>query len=169
MCVAAVAVLALATVGAVVLAPSHPPTGTAAPPAQHGASHPRTPDLTRTTPPPDDAEGSALKTLATSLANDALPGDGALAAALLAVAAQQPGTDRQTSAQQVLSLAQVLLYGGGISMGQYQEVAGALQATGATVTTTTTTTTAAPPALPGPSFLGHGHGHERGDGQGFNG
>ena len=131
---------------------------------------PRTQNLTRTTAQPGDAEGSALKTLATSLANGALPGDGALAAALLAVAAQQPGTDRQTSAQQVLSLAQVLLDGGGISTGQYQDVAGALQATGATVTTTTTTTTtAAPPALPGPSFLGHGHGHERGDGQGFNG
>ena len=128
---------------------------------------PQTQALTRTTPPPPDSEGSAIRTLATSLASGGLPGDGALAVALGATAAAQPGPDRQASAQQVLSLARVLLDGGGISAGQYHDVVTVLQQTGATVTTTTTSTTPQP-SLPGLFFQGHGHGHDRGDGPGGN-
>ncbi len=105
---------------------------------------------------------SAIAALATALAGGGLPGDGALASALQAAAAQQPGADLQSSAQEVLSLAQVLLNGGGITPGQYQDVVNVLQPTGATITPTPATG----PSLPGPPAKGHGHGHDQGDGGG---
>jgi hypothetical protein len=92
-----------------------------------------------------------------------------LATALDATAAQPPGPDRQASAQQVLSLAQVLLDGGGITSEQYQDVVNVLEQTGATVPTTTTTVTTPQPALPGPLFQGHGHDHGSGGGPGPDG
>ena len=124
----------------------------------------RTQALTRPDPQPTDTEGSAITALATSLADGGLPGDGALASALQETAAQAPGPARQASAQQALSLAGVLLDGGGITSGQYQDVVNVLQPTGATTTTTTTTTTVTAPSQPfqTPIFGGHGHGHDRG-------
>ena len=75
----------------------------------------------------------------------------------------RPGPARQASAQQALSLAGVLLDGGGITSGQYQDVVNVLQPTGATTTTTTTTTVPAPSQpFQTPFFEGHGHGHDRG-------
>ena len=161
-------VLVLAAAAVFLLEQGNQPAQPAASASKHQAAQPRTPALTRTTSPPVDAERSAIRALATSLANGRLLGDGALAAALDATAAQQPGVDRQSSAQQVLSLAQVLLDGGGISAGQYQDVVNVLQPTGATVTTTTTST-APQPGLPGLLFPGHGPGHHGGGGQGENG
>ena len=129
----------------------------------------RTQALTRPDPKPTDTEGSAIRTLATALANGGLPGDGALASALQETAAQPPGAARQASAQQALSLAGVLLDGDGITSGQYQDVSNVLQPTGAT--TSTTTTTAPPPTQPfqTPFFQGHGHHHEQGYGGGGQG
>jgi hypothetical protein len=115
-----------------------------------------------------DAESSAITALATSLANGGLPGDGALASAQQATAAQPPGADREASAQQDLSLAGVLLDGGGITAGQYQNVVDVLQPTGATVTTTTTTPAPAP-QFQVPFFQGHVHGHGHGSGPGDQG
>ena len=106
---------------------------------------------------------AAIKTLATSLAGGALPGDGALAGALETTAARPPGPSRQSSAQEDLSLALVLLAGGGITTGQFQDVVNVLQPTGATVTTTTVTVPSPSPSLPGPFFPGHGHERGRGD------
>ena len=123
--------------------------------------------LTRPDQQPTDAEGSAIAALATSLADAGLPGDGALASALQQTAAQAPGPARQASAQQALSLAGVLLDGGGITSGQYQDVANVLEPTGAT--TTTTTVTAPPQPFQAPIFGGHGHGHDRGYGEGDQG
>ena len=60
-----------------------------------------------------------------------------LARALEATAAQPAGAGREAAAQQALLLAGVLLDGGGITSGQYQDVVTVLQPTGATVTTTT--------------------------------
>jgi len=110
-----------------------------------------------------DPEGTAIRQLAASLAGAGLPGDGALASALEATADQHPGPRRTTSAENALSLAQVLLAGGGLTPVQYQDVVSTLQPTGAAVptTTTTTTTTAPPPPAHGP---GHPH-HGPGDGQ----
>ena len=84
-------------------------------------------------------------------------------------AAQPPGPARQLAAQQALSLAGLLLGGGGITSGQYQDVSNVLQPTGAT--TTTTTTTATPPTQPfqTPFFQGHGHHHAPGYGGGGRG
>ena len=161
-------VLVLAATAVLLLEKGKEPSQPAASASQHHVALQRKQALTRTTPPAADAEASAIRALATSLANGALPGDGALAAALDATAAQQPGVDRQSSAQQVLSLAQVLLAGGGISGGQYQDVVNVVQPTGATVTTTTTST-APQPGLPGLLFPGHGHGDGGGDAQGVNG
>ncbi len=160
--------LVLAAAAVILLEKGNEPSQPAASATQHHVAQQRKQALIRATPPAADAEGSAIRALATSLANGALPGDGALAAALVATAAQQPGVDRQSSAQQVLSLAQVLLAGGGISDRQYQDVVNALQPTGATVTTTTTSTTPQP-GLPGLLFPGHGHGDGGGDAQGVNG
>ena len=135
-------------------------------PTSAAKHHGRTQALTRPDPKPTDTEGSAITALATALANGGLPGDGALASALQETAAEPPGTARQASAQEALSLAGVLLDGGGITPGQYQDVANVLQPTGAT---TTTTVTAPTQPLQTPFFGGHGHGHDRGDGGGGQG
>ena len=100
---------------------------------------------------PVDAERTAIRSLATSLASGGLPGDGALASALQATAAQPPGPARQAAAEQALLLGSVLLAGGGISPAQYQDVVSILEPTGAAVPTTTTTQ---PPP----------HGHDPGPG-----
>jgi hypothetical protein len=165
---AAIAVLALALAAALfALLRGDWATGPATPVASHHAP-PRTQAVTRSTAQQvPDAESSAITALATSLANGGLPGDGALASALQATAAQPPGTAREASAEQALSLAGVLLDGGGISPGQYQNVVTVLQPTGATVTTTTTTTAPAPAQqFQIPFFQGHGHGpgHDAGPG-----
>jgi hypothetical protein len=158
---ATVVVLAVALALFVALWGDTKPTGPAASAAKHG----RTQALTRPDPKPTDTEGSAITALATTLANGGLPGDGALASALQETAAERPGAARQASAQQALSLAGVLLDGGGITAAQYQDVSNVLQATGATTTTTTTVT---PPTQPfqTPLSEGHGHDHDRGYGGG---
>ena len=120
--------------------------------------------MTRSSAPQaPDAESTAITALATSLADGGLPGDGALASALQATAAQPPGPDRDASAEQALSLAGVLLDGGGITTGQYQDVVNVLQPTGVT---TTTTAPAPAPQFQIPFFQshGHGHGHDAGSG-----
>jgi serine/threonine-protein kinase len=159
--VIALLALAAAAAGFALLEPGGPSTGPAAPAAKHHATRPRTQAVTRSSAQQGpDAESSAITALATSLAKGGLPGDAALASALEATAAQPPGGDREASAQQTLSLAGVLLDGGGITAGQYQNVVDVLVPTGATVTTTTTTTTAAPaPQFQVPFFQGHVHGH----------
>ena len=131
------------------------------PPAKH---HGRTQALTRPIRQSTDTEGSAITALATSLANGGLPGDGALASALQDDGRRsRPGPARQASAQQTLSLAGVLLDGGGITPGQYQDVVERPAADGATVTTTTTTVPAPPSRSRRRSSAGHrGHGHGRG-------
>jgi serine/threonine protein kinase len=158
---ATVVVLAVALTLFVTLWSGTQPTGPATSAAKH---HGQTQALTRPDPKPTDSEGSAISALATALANGGLRGDGALASALEETAAEPPGTDRAASAQQALSLAGVLLGGGGITLGQYQDVANVLQATGAT----TTTTTGAVPTQPfeAPFSQGHGHDHDRGYGGG---
>jgi eukaryotic-like serine/threonine-protein kinase len=159
--VAAVLVLALAVTLFALLWSGTQPTGPAASAAKH---HVRTQAVTRPAPQPADTEGSAITALATSLADGGLPGDGPLASALQQTAAQAPGPARQASAQQALSLAGVLLDGGGISASQYQDAVNVLEPTGATTTTTTTSTTVPAPPQPfqTPIFGGHGHGHDRG-------
>ena len=122
--------------------------------------------LTRPDPQPADTEGTAITALADALAHGGLPGDGALANALEQAAAEPAGTARQASAQQALSLAGVLLGGGGITEGQYQDVASVLQPTGATTTTTTPTTTVPTQPFQTPFSQGDGHDHDRGDGGG---
>jgi hypothetical protein len=162
---ATVVVLAVALALFVTLWSGTKPTG----PATSAAKDVRTQALRRPDPKPTDTEGSAIRTLATALANGGLPGDGALASALQETAAQPIGAARQASAQQALSLAGVLLGGGGITSGQYQDVSSVLLPTGAT--TPATTTTAAPPTQPfqTPFFQGHGHHHEQGYGGGDRG
>ena len=105
-----------------------------------------------------DPQATAIRQVATSIAGGGLPGDEALATSLDATAAAKAGVTRDTAAQATLTLAGVLYAGGGISGTQLQDVANALQSTGATVPTTTVPTT--PP--PGPGGQGPGHGH-RGD------
>jgi hypothetical protein len=160
---ATVVVLAVALALFVALWSGTQPTGPAASAAKH---HGRTQALTRPDPKPADTEGSAITALAAALAKGGLPGDGALASALQETAAEPPGTARQASAQEALSLAGVLLDAGAITSGQYQDVANALQPTGAT---TTTTVTGPPQPLQTPFFGGHGHGHDRGDAGGGEG
>jgi len=159
--VAVVLVLALAVTLFAVLWSGTQSTGPAASATKH---HVRTQAVTRPAAQPADTEGSAITALATSLADGGLPGDGPLASALQQTAAQAPGPARQASAQQALSLAGVLLDGGGISSAQYQDAADVLEPTGATTTTTTTSTTVPTPPQPfqTPIFGGHGHGHDRG-------
>jgi serine/threonine-protein kinase len=156
--VLAAAVVALAVVAALVLllGDNSPPPGPAASATKHHVA--RQPRTQATTTLPTDAESSAISALAATLASGGFPGDGALASALQAAAAQQPGVGRQSSAQEALSLAQVLLDGGGITPGQYQDVVNVLQATGVTITPTPAT---AP--LPGAPVKGHGHGQNQGD------
>ncbi len=123
---------------------------------------------------PGDTERAAIRALAASLADGGLPGDQAMAQSLTSTAAQRPGPNRRASAAQSLSLAQVLVSGGGITVGQFQDVVNVLQPTGVRLTPTTTvaTTTAPipipiPPQTPSPLgslFGGHGHGHEGGRG-----
>jgi hypothetical protein len=152
--VAAAAALALL---ALFLAGRHSP---AAPPAK-AASHHTT--SARRPAPTTDVESASIRQLASSLAGAGQPGDGALAAALDATAAQVPGSGRQAAADQTLALAEVLLAGGGITDAQFQDVANVLTPTGATVPTTTVPPTTPPPPPPGPS-PGHGHGHgDQGD------
>jgi serine/threonine-protein kinase len=131
--VAAAALAALiALLFFLVLASGNQPTRpTASATSDHGAQHSRT----------ADAEGTALRSLATSLSNAGLPGDDAIARALDVTAGQTPGANRQAAAEQAIALAVVLLAGGGITSTQYQEIANALQATGATVPTTVPPTT----------------------------
>jgi eukaryotic-like serine/threonine-protein kinase len=157
---AVVGLLALGTAGFLLFEQDAPPTAPTSPVATHHATSQRTRALTRpsTTPTPDP-ESSAISTLATSLADGAFPGDSALASALQATAAQAVGAGREAAAQQTLSLAGVLLDGGGITSGQYQDIVTVLQPTGATVTTTTTA-----PAPPQPLSGGHGHDRTHGDG-----
>jgi hypothetical protein len=120
------------------------------------------------TSPAPDTERTAIRSLADQISQGGLPGDQSLADALVATAAQPPGALRETSAEQTLALAQVLMNGGGISPDQYQDVVTTLAATGATAptTTTTTTTTSPAPSLFGP-LGGHGFHHGHGDGQGY--
>ena len=158
---ATVVVLAVALALFVALWSGTQPTGPATSAAKH---HGRTQALTRPDPQPSDSEGSAIAALATALANGGLPGDGALGAALEETAAEPPGTARQAAAQQALSLAGVLLGGGGISPGQYQDVANVLHTTGATTTTTTDPVPTQP--FQTPFSQGHGHDHDRGYGGG---
>ncbi len=165
--VGAIGLLALVATLFVLLEQISQPTGPAASVATHHVARPRVTAATHSGTKETDPEGSAIRALATTLANGGLPGDGALASTLETTAAQPPGPDRQSSAQQVLSLAQVLLDGGGITSGQFQDVVNVLQPTGATVTTTTVTLPS--PSLPAPFFSGHGHGHGGGDGGGGQG
>jgi hypothetical protein len=144
---------------ALFLAGRHAP---ATPPA-NAASHHTT---SARNAPATDVEGASIRQLASSLAGAGQPGDGALAAALDATAAQSPGAGRQAAADQTLALAEVLLAGGGITDAQFQDVANVLAPTGATVPTTTVPSTTLPPPAPGPSpghGPGHGHGGEQGD------
>ena len=138
------------------------PTG---PAASGGAS---TTQSTSTRVHTTDAERGAIRALAAQIAQGGMPGDQAMATALDAVAAEPAGTQRQASAEQALSLAQVLVNGSGISADQYQDVVSTLEPTGATVpttTTTTTTTTVPQPSLFEP-FGGHGFHHDHGGGGG---
>jgi non-specific serine/threonine protein kinase/serine/threonine-protein kinase len=113
-----------------------------------------------------DIQARAIKRLATSLQGGGFPGDHALATSLDSVAAAKRGVARKSAAQQTLNLAGVLLAGGGITDGQFQDTATVLQATGATApTTTTTTTTTVPvttPTKPAPGGHQHGPGGDKG-------
>ncbi len=134
-----------------ILANGNQPTGpTASAASHHGVQRSRG----------ADAEGAAIRSLATSLANAGLPGDGAMARALDATAGQKPGANRQAAAEQAIALAVVLLAGGGITPTQYQDVANVLQPTGATVPTTAPQTTV--PTTP--SHQGHAPHHHNGTG-----
>jgi hypothetical protein len=120
-----------------------------------------------------DAERTSISQLAASLAAAGQPGDGALAAALGATAAQSPGPGRQAAADQTLALAQVLLAGGGITDTQYQDVANVLAPTGATAPANTAPANTAPantgPPTTSPSLGPPGHGHHHHGGQGESG
>ena len=102
---AAVASLTLLAALVLMLEGGSRPTGPATSAAKHHVARPETPAPARpdadhqpesqakapTPAPPTDAVSSAIAALATSLAGEGLPGDGALAHALEATAAQQPG------------------------------------------------------------------------------
>jgi eukaryotic-like serine/threonine-protein kinase len=168
---AALGVVALAAAGFFLFEQDAHRTGPSTPVVHHRTTSPQTralttPSTSSTTTTDTDTESSAISALAASLADGGFPGDTALASALEATAAQPPGTDRESWAQQAPSLAGVLLDGGGITSGQYRDVVNVLQPTGATVTTTTTAPAPATP-LQSPFFQGHGHGH--GDGGGGQG
>jgi serine/threonine-protein kinase len=143
------ALIALALLLLFLLGPSQPaPT--------HGPSTSRTTAVVHHPKAGPDAQATAIRQLATSLAGGGLPGDAALATSLDATAAAKAGAARETAAQATLALAGVLYAGGGISGTQFQDVATALQPTGATVPTTTVPTTQ--PPVPGDQGPGHGHG-----------
>ena len=136
---AACALVALAVAAFLLVEQHAQPTGPARPAVHHHTTSPQTRALTRpSTTSTTDAQSSAIAALAPSLADGGFPGDDALAGALQATAAQPPGADRESFAQQALSLAGVLLDGGGITSGQYRDAVTVLQPTGATVTTSTT-------------------------------
>ena len=148
---------------------SSQPTGRASGRSSHHVARP-TVRQTTTTQAPQDPERIAITTLASSLASGGLPGDSALASALAATAAEPPGPDRQALAQQTLSLAQVLLDGGGITNGQYQDVVAALEPTGATPPTPDTVPTPSQPGGPlGGAGSGTGHRHRHKDSPGVQG
>jgi len=161
---AAVSLLALGAAGFLLFEQEARPTAPANPVTTHHATSPQTRALTRpSTTPTTEAESSAISALATSLADGGFPGDGALASALQATAAQPVGAGREAAAQQTLSLAGVLLDGGGVTSGQYQDVVTVLEPTGASVTTTTTAPAPAQP-FQAPFFGNHGHGRDHGGG-----
>jgi hypothetical protein len=132
---------------------------TSRPTTTHGLSTSRTTAVVHHPKAVPDPQATAIRQLATSLAAGGLPGDAALATSLDATAAAKAGAARETSAQKTLALAGVLYAGGGISGTQFQDVAAALQSTGATVPTTTVPTTPPPPAPAAPGDHGPGHGH----------
>jgi serine/threonine-protein kinase len=149
------ALLALALLLLFLLTPdkSAPPThgsATAATSRTTGVHHKAVPD----------PQATAIRQLASSLAGGGLPGDAVLATSLDATAAAKAGSARETAAEETLTLAGVLYAGGGISGTQFQDVADALQPTGATVPTTTVPTTV--PTPPTPPGGGHGPGHDHG-------
>ncbi len=151
---AAVAALALVAALVLLLEGGSRPTGPATSASKHHATRPHPQAQAQaTTTTTTDPVSAAMSALAGTLAGGALPGDGALASALQALATLQPGADRQASAQEALSLGQVLLNGGGITAGQYQDLVNVLAPTGVAVT---------PTPAPGPP-QGHGHGHDQGD------
>jgi eukaryotic-like serine/threonine-protein kinase len=157
----ALGVVILAAVAAGIVFEEHAQTTAPTNPVvHHHATSPQTRALTRpSTTPTTDPESAAITALATSLADAGFPGDPALASALQAAAATPAGADRESAAQEALALAGVLLDGGGITSGQYQDVANVLEPTGATATTTTTTAAPAPASpLQTPLFREHGHG-----------
>lgn len=158
---AAIAVVVTATAAYWLAVGTVQPT---APATSRGAAAPATSTRTHA----KDAEPDAIRTLAARVAQGGMPGDPAMAAALDATAAEPAGTQRQASAEQTLSLAQVLVNGNGITADQYQDVVSTLEATGATVPTTTTTTTVPAPSRFEP-FGGHGFHHGHGDGGGDGG
>jgi hypothetical protein len=161
---AVIAFLALGAAGFLLFGQDARPSAPTNPVAKHHATSPQTRARTApTTTPTTDAEGSAISALATTLADGGFPGDGALASALQATAAQPVGAGREAAAQQTLALAGVLLDGGGITGGQYQDIVTVLQPTGAT------TTTAPPQPLQAPNSGDHGHGPGHGDGGGGQG
>ncbi|MGO9857627.1 MAG: protein kinase domain-containing protein [Acidimicrobiales bacterium] len=127
------------------------PTGAPGPGSSHVARLARQQDT--------DPERAAIRSLATALGDGGFSGGTTMAKALDAVAAQPPGAGRQAAAQRALSLAQVLLGGGDITSGQYQDVQSVLQPLGGTEPTTTTST---PPAPSGPQRGGHDRGHDPG-------
>ena len=142
--------LALAAILFVLLTSGSQPSGPTAGATSHQVSH-------------TDSVGKAIKALAGALAGAGLPGDRALASGLDETAFQHPGTGRVAAAQNALSLAEVLLAGGGITPAQYQDVVNTLLPAGATVPTTTTTTTTIPPQ-PAAAHHGPHHGGDGGDG-----
>ena len=151
--IAAVALAGLIAILFVVLGSGGQPTGpTASASSHHAVQHSH------------DTQGGAIRSLATSLANAGLPGDGAMARALDVAAGQRPGANREAAAQQAILLAVVLLAGGGITSSQFQDVVSVLQPTGATVPTTTTTPASTVPSTPTPA--GHGPHHDQGPGGG---
>ena len=117
---------------------------------------------TATRPQVSDPQGTAIRALASSLADAGASGDASMAAALSAVADLQPGGDRQTATLQVLALAQLLRIDGGITPAQYQEVVNALEPAGPTAPATAPSAPA--PLSPGPPFHAHGHGDVGGQG-----
>ena len=131
------------------------PTGPTAAATSHRVAH-------------TDSGVKAIRALAASLAAAGLPGDRSVAGALGATASEHPGTARVTAAGIALSLAQVLLAGGGITPAQYQDVVNTLQPTGATVPTTTTTTATTTTTTPPPPAVAH-HGPHHGAGEGGDG
>ena len=156
---AAAGVLGVAALAAslfVLVVGTSEPTGPASLPSASRGAH--TTARTQRT----DPERTAISALATALAGGGLPGDPALAQALEATAAQPPGAGRTAQAERAVSLAQVLLDGGGITSGQYHDVLDVLAPTGTTPPAAPTTV----PTQPTPGFGGPGAGPLTGPGGG---